>query len=37
VQWTRSIRYLSAQGATGFQEMGPGNVLTRLIQQIQKS
>ena len=36
VQWTQSIRHLIAQGATSFQEMGPGNVLTKLIQQIQK-
>jgi malonyl CoA-acyl carrier protein transacylase len=36
VQWTQSIRHLLAQGATSFQEMGPGNVLTKLIQQIQK-
>jgi malonyl CoA-acyl carrier protein transacylase len=36
VQWTQSIRYLLAQGATSFQEMGPGNVLTKLTQQIQK-
>jgi malonyl CoA-acyl carrier protein transacylase len=36
VQWTQSIRALLARGATDFQEMGPGNVLTKLIQQIQK-
>ena len=36
VQWTQSIRYLSSQGVTEFKEMGPGNVLTRLIQQIQQ-
>jgi malonyl CoA-acyl carrier protein transacylase len=36
VQWTQSIRYLIGKGATSFQEMGPGNVLTKLIQQIQK-
>lgn len=36
VQWTQSIRALIARGATDFQEMGPGNVLTKLVQQIQK-
>jgi malonyl CoA-acyl carrier protein transacylase len=36
VQWTQSIRALIARGATDFHEMGPGNVLTKLIQQIQK-
>jgi len=36
VQWTQSIRYLIAQGVTQFSETGPGNVLTRLVQQIQR-
>lgn len=36
VQWTQSVRYLLKQGVTQFSEMGPGNVLTRLIQQIQQ-
>jgi malonyl CoA-acyl carrier protein transacylase len=36
VQWTQSIRYLTGQGVTEFKEMGPGNVLTRLVQQIQQ-
>jgi malonyl CoA-acyl carrier protein transacylase len=36
VRWTRSIRHLIAQGVTSFNEIGPGNVLTRLIQQIQQ-
>lgn len=36
VQWTQSVRYLIANGVAGFTEMGPGNVLTRLVQQIQK-
>lgn len=36
VQWTQSIRYLASQGVTEFKEMGPGNVLTRLVQQIQQ-
>jgi malonyl CoA-acyl carrier protein transacylase len=35
VQWTQSIRYLVSQGVTAFKEIGPGNVLTRLVQQIQ--
>jgi malonyl CoA-acyl carrier protein transacylase len=34
VQWTDSIRHLLAEGASEFKEIGPGNVLTRLIQQI---
>jgi malonyl CoA-acyl carrier protein transacylase len=37
VQWTQSVRYLIARGAQTFEEMGPGNVLTKLIQQIQKA
>jgi malonyl CoA-acyl carrier protein transacylase len=36
VQWTQSIRYLLQQGEKQFKELGPGNVLTRLIQQIQQ-
>jgi malonyl CoA-acyl carrier protein transacylase len=36
VQWTRSIRSLLAQGVKEFKEMGPGTVLTRLVQQIQQ-
>jgi malonyl CoA-acyl carrier protein transacylase len=36
VQWTASVRYLLSQGVTEFKEMGPGNVLTRLVQQIQQ-
>jgi malonyl CoA-acyl carrier protein transacylase len=34
VRWTQSVRYLLERGATTFKEMGPGNVLTKLIQQI---
>lgn len=36
VQWTQSIRFLLRQGVTQFSEMGPGNVLTRTVQQIQR-
>jgi malonyl CoA-acyl carrier protein transacylase len=36
VQWTQSVRYLVSQGVTEFKEVGPGNVLTRLVQQIQQ-
>lgn len=36
VQWTQSVRFLIGQGVTQFTETGPGNVLTRLVQQIQK-
>lgn len=36
VQWTQSIRFLIAQGVTQFIEVGPGNVLTRSVQQIQQ-
>ena len=36
VQWTQSVRYLISQGVTDFREMGPGNVLTRTVQQIQR-
>jgi len=36
VQWTQSIRYLLSQGVVQFKEIGPGNVLTRLVQQIQQ-
>lgn len=36
VQWSQSVRYLIGQGATQFTEMGPGNVLTRMVQQIQQ-
>lgn len=36
VQWTRSIRFMITQGVTEFSEIGPGNVLTKTIQQIQQ-
>ncbi len=34
VRWVESVRHLAAQGVDRFEEMGPGNVLTRLVQQI---
>ncbi|MGG1948348.1 ACP S-malonyltransferase [Trinickia sp. NRRL B-1857] len=37
VQWTQGIRYLIARGASEFKEVGPGNVLTRLVQQIRSA
>ncbi len=36
VQWNQSVRWLIGQGVTEFSEIGPGNVLTRLVQQIQR-
>jgi malonyl CoA-acyl carrier protein transacylase len=36
VLWTRSIEYLMRSGVTQFKECGPGNVLTKLVEQIQK-
>ena len=36
VRWTQSIRFLISQGVTQFSEIGPGNVLTRSVQQIQQ-
>lgn len=37
VQWTQSVRFLVNQGVTQFSETGPGNVLTRMVQQIQQA
>ncbi len=37
VQWTNTVRYLADQGVTQFAETGPGNVLTRMVQQIQQA
>lgn len=34
VRWTESIKYLLAQGETVFEEIGPGKVLTGLVQRI---
>jgi malonyl CoA-acyl carrier protein transacylase len=36
VNWTESIRYLIGQGVAAFREVGPGNTLTRLVQQIRQ-
>jgi malonyl CoA-acyl carrier protein transacylase len=36
VRWNQSIRFLISQGVTQFSEMGPGNVLTRMVQEIQQ-
>lgn len=36
VQWKQSVSYLIRQGVVELKEIGPGNVLTRLVQQIQK-
>jgi malonyl CoA-acyl carrier protein transacylase len=36
VLWTQSIQFLIAQGVTRFVEVGPGNVLTKTLQQIQQ-
>lgn len=35
VRWTESVEYLLSQGIKDFREVGPGNVLTRLVKQIQ--
>ena len=34
VLWAPGVRYLVARGASSFKEIGPGTVLTRLVQQI---
>jgi malonyl CoA-acyl carrier protein transacylase len=36
VRWAQSVRFLIDKGVTQFTEMGPGIVLTRLVQQIQQ-
>jgi len=35
VRWTQSVRRLLTLGATTLREVGPGNILSRLVQQIQ--
>lgn len=35
VQWVKSIEYLIAQGVSEFKEIGPGDVLTKLVKDIQ--
>ena len=36
VLWVQSVRLLMSEGVTQFTEMGPGNVLTRSIQEIRQ-
>jgi len=36
VRWSEIVRYLFARGETDLRELGPGNVLSRLTQQIQQ-
>jgi malonyl CoA-acyl carrier protein transacylase len=36
VRWNQSIRFIISRGVTQFSEMGPGNVLTRMTQEIQQ-
>ena len=36
VKWTESVRYLMGLGVTEFEELGPGNVLERLVKSIKK-
>jgi malonyl CoA-acyl carrier protein transacylase len=36
VRWNQSVRFLIGQGVTQFIEVGPGNVLTRMAQEIQQ-
>jgi malonyl CoA-acyl carrier protein transacylase len=36
VRWAQSVHFLIDKGVTQFTEMGPGIVLTRLVQQIQQ-
>lgn len=33
VRWLQSVQYLRGMGVTAFKEIGPGNVLTRIVQQ----
>lgn len=36
VQWTQSMLYLIGRGGTTFHEIGPGEILSKLIQQIRR-
>jgi len=36
VRWNQSVRFLISQGVTQFSEVGQGNVLTRMAQEIQQ-
>jgi malonyl CoA-acyl carrier protein transacylase len=36
VRWLASVLYLLDQGTTDFEEVGPGNVLTKLVERIKK-
>jgi malonyl CoA-acyl carrier protein transacylase len=33
VRWLQTVQYLRGMGATAFKEIGPGNVLTKIVQQ----
>ena len=37
VRWLDTMHYLLAHGATDFQEVGPGSVLTKLAARIRKA
>lgn len=37
VQWTQTVLYLTGRGASTFHEIGPGNVLSNLVQQIKQA
>jgi [acyl-carrier-protein] S-malonyltransferase len=37
VRWTESVRWMIAQGVTGFIEVGPGDVLTGLLRRIDRA